>query len=119
MAYATGRFTLSTTGLSTFVLGFQPTWATFRVTGKAADTANHMSLGGTDGTNQNCGSTYMDTTGGASFDVNTKVVSHYERSGGTITEVLSASWDSWTATGVKLNVATANTNYKVTIECGN
>lgn len=119
MAYFTGRLTLSATGLSTFVIGFQPTWARFRVTGKAADTTNHASLGGTDGTNQNCGSTFMDTTGGASFDVNTKVVSHYERSAGTITEVLSASWDSWTATGIKLNVAIANTAYKVTIDCGN
>lgn len=119
MSRTTGRLTLSITGLSTFVLGFQPTWATFRVTGKSGDTVSHVSLGSTDGTNQNCGSTYMDTTGGASFDVNTKVVSHFERSGGTITEVLSASWDSWTATGVKLNVLIANTAYKVTIDCGN
>lgn len=118
MAHASGRFTLSGTGLSTFALGFQPTWANFRVTGKAGDTVCHGSWGGTDGTNQNCGSTYMDTTGGASFDVNTKVVSHYDRVAGTITEVLSASFDSFVATGVKLNVAIANTNYKVTIDCG-
>lgn len=119
MSYATGRFTLSATGVTTLVVGFQPTWARFRVTGKASDTVDHLSLGGTDGTNMNCGSTYMDTTGGASFDVNTKVVSHYERVSGTITEVLGAAWDSWATNGVKLNVSTANVNYKVTIECGN
>lgn len=119
MAYATGRFTLSATGLTTLGIGFQPTWARFRVTGKTSDTVSHLSLGGADGTNQNCGSTYMDTTGGASFDVNTKVVSHYERSGGVITEVLASAFDSFVATGVKLNTSIANVNYKVTIECGN
>lgn len=119
MSYATGRLTLGITGSSTFVIGFQPTWARFRVMGKSGDTVSHLSLGGTDGTTQNCGSNYMDTTGGASFDVNTKVVSHYERVSGTITEILAASWTAWTATGVTLNVITANSNYRVTIECGN
>lgn len=119
MSYATGRFTLSTTGLSTFAVGFQPTWARFRVAGKtSADAVTHLSLGGTDGTNQNCGSIFTDATGSSSFDVSTKVVSQYERVSGTITEVLAASFDSFVATGVKLNVSTANTGYRVTIECG-
>lgn len=119
MDYNTGRVTIGSTPTQTVIVGFQPTWARFTVTGKGTDTVNHISIGTTDGTHQNTNSTFSDTTGGLSVSTNTKVISHYERVSGTIAEVLSASFNSFTSTGVEINVAIANTGYSVTLECGN
>lgn len=121
MSFYTGRFTITATGNQIFTLGsFQPTWAIFRVTGSNA--AAQLSLGGTDGTRQNCGSIFTDGSGSQSFDTNTKCISTYERVSGAITEVLSASFASFGISAgvgnVTLNVSLANSNYKVTIECG-
>jgi hypothetical protein len=119
MSYVTGRVTISGTPTQTIVVGFQPTWARFTVGGKGSDTVTHFSFGATDGTNQSVQSTFGDTTGGASFNSGSKLISHYERVSGSITEVLSASFNSFTATGIKLNVSIANTGYSVTLEAGN
>jgi len=121
MSYYTGRLTISSSGINTFTVGFAPTWARFRVSQKVGtvETTNHLSLGGTDGTRQNCSSFFTDGSGNTCFDTNTKVVSHYERVGGTVTEVLAATFDSFTATGVKVNASIPNASYQVTLECGN
>lgn len=122
MSFWSGRITVSTTGTPSFTLGgFQPTWARFKVAHQdgVSETCNHLSLGSTDGTRQNYTSNYTDGTGSENFDGNDKVILHHERSGGSLVSVLDASFNAFTATGVKLNVTTASNAYKVHIECGN
>lgn len=116
----TGTTTFTGTGIKTISVGFQPTWARFVVCSKtSSQNFSHMSIGETDGTTQWCASSFQDTTGGQSINTTSKVVSHHERSGGVITEVLSASFDSFTATAIKLNVSVGNGNYQVLLTCGN
>lgn len=121
MKYWAGPLTISATGVGKkFAVGFQPTWAILTVCGKASDTACHTSRGVIDTTNyQYCQSTFMDTYGGKSINTETKCVSHYERVAGNIQEILSASFNSFYTTGIKLDVTIANTSYQVLIECGN
>lgn len=98
------------TGVKTLSLGMRPTRVRFTVSQRdgAADTVAHGSDGtvidnGT-ATWPECESFYMDTTGGASFRFDDRIVSHYQRVGGVITEVYRINFDSWTATGMKVNV---------------
>lgn len=119
MSRITGALTVTGTGIKTFNLGFQPTWIRFVVCSRtSAQTYSHMSIGETDGTTQLVASTFQDGSGGKSVNSLSKVVSHYERVSGAITEVLAASFDSFTATGFKLNVAIGNPNYQVFITAG-
>lgn len=119
MTRITGPTTLTGTGIKTISVGFQPTWATFKVCSKvSSQNFSHLSIGETDGTAQWVESTFQDTTGGQSVNSTSKVISHYERVGGVLTEVLSASFDSFTATAVKLNVSVGNGNYQVMMTCG-
>lgn len=118
MAYKIGTITLDIAGLRTFNLGTTstPTSATLIVQNKngVAETPFHVSMGTYDGSGQRCTSYLKDGTT-HTFDSTSKIVSHYELSGGSPVEVLSASFDSFTSTGIKLNVATTNLNYKVYI----
>lgn len=119
MSYKLGTITLDTTGLKTFSLGTSstPTAASIVVQNKngVAETALHVSIGSCSISGQRCTSYIKDGVGPFTFDSTTKVVSLYEISGGVATEVLSASFDSFTASGIKLNVSIANANYKVYI----
>lgn len=119
MAYKLGTITLDTTGLKTFNLGASstPTAASIVVQNKngVAETTLHVSIGTCSISGQRCTSYVKDGVGPFTFDSTTKVVSHYEISGGVSTEVLSASFDSFTSNGIKLNVSIANANYKVYI----
>lgn len=119
MSYAAGQVTITQSPTQTISLPFTPTWARFTVSAKGSDSVTHFSFGATDGTNQSNQSTYGDTTGGKSVTSTTKLISHYERVSGTITEVLSASFNSFVTNGIKLNVTTINTSYPVTLEVGN
>jgi hypothetical protein len=121
MSRITGTVTFGTLGIKTISVGFQPTWAEFRVCQKVAtpQAFTHLSLGGCTPTAQNVTSTFQDTAGGTSVNDLTKVVSHFERDGsGNIIEVLSASFDSFTATALKVNVTIGNPNYQVILTCG-
>jgi len=121
MTYYAGPMTISSTGTGKqFDVGFQPTYAKLTVCGKSTDNVSHMSVGVVDESGyQYCQSTYQDTTGGKSTNTDTKVVRHYERVSSNITEVLSASFNSFYASGIKLDVTIANTNYPVLLECWN
>lgn len=121
MAHVAGTLTLSSAGNGkTFNLGIAPTWAKFTVCEKSGgDLESHRSQGIATSTFEFCMSTFADATGGDSFNSNAHVVQHYERSGGVITKVLSASFNSFTATGLKLDVDIANANYQVLVEAGN
>lgn len=119
MNYFNGTLAYASTGIkSAVVVGFQPVSVTVRVGQKAGTTQlfEHISIGSGNPTFQRVDSTFQDTTGGKTVSSNGKVVSVYERVSGTITEVLSMSIDSFTATGVVFNVLTANVNYDVFIE---
>ncbi len=127
MARYLGYVTLSgTPGLKTFNLTgitTAPTWATLTVCEKSTtDTAAHTSEGKIlvtpNYTRQRCQSTYADTSGADSFNSSTHCVQHYERVSGSITKVLSASFDSFTSTGIKLNVDIPNADYQLLIEAG-
>lgn len=125
MSHLTATTTLGTIGSKTISVGFQPTWAEFRVCQKfnVADSVAHLSIGETDGTRQNVISIYHDVAGGISANstspTSKKVVSHYERVSGVIQEVLAADFNSFTATGIKLDVLIGNPNYQVIVTCGN
>lgn len=120
--YWTGRFTFAGTGSQTITVGtFQPTGAKVTIGGKnAGDAFTHMSIGQTDGTRQNVQYTYGDTTGSSSGTSNTKIISHYERVSGVITEVFSAAFTSFGTSGangtVTFSVTTNDTAYEPTIE---
>lgn len=122
MSRTQGFITLNLSGLRTFNLGLPsaPTWANFIVTERSTgETVAHISIGKTLGpTKQHCMSTFADSSGQDSFRSNTHVVRHYERIGGVITLILSASFDSFTASGIRLNVDVANANYQVLVEAG-
>lgn len=119
MAYKIGTITLDTAGLRTFNLGASstPTSAMLIVQNKngVAEIPLHVSMGTCSVSGQRCTSYLKDGATTFNADSTTKVVSQYELSGGVATEVLSASFDSFTSNGIKLNVATVNTNYKVYI----
>lgn len=118
-----GYITLAATGLNTFNLGFStaPTWAEFIVSEKTTgDNVAHLSIGSALlSTNQHCNSTYADAIDGDTFKSNAFVVQHYERVSGSITKILSASFDSFTTSGIKLNVDIANNTYQVLVKAGN
>lgn len=118
MSYFTGTAAHSTTGVKTVSVGFQPVGMRITV-GQKVGTAQgfaHKSVGIADGTNQFYDAFFEDTTGGKTVSGSTKLVSHWERVTGTITEILTVTFDSFTATEVKYNVTLANVNYNLLIE---
>lgn len=117
-----GTFTITTTGLVTYNLGLttRATWAEFHVCEKrTGDDVSHRSIGWfTEGSNQFCMSTFSDPSGSDSFNSNAHVIQHYERFKGNITKMLSASFDSFTSTGFKLNVQNSHSGYQVFVIVG-
>lgn len=115
--YYTTRATYGTTGVKTITCGFQPVAMRITVAGKGGSAAVvQRSEGTADGTRQNYDSIYWDSSGGHTKDGNTKMISHWERVAGVLTEVIAISFDSFTATEGKFNVTTADNNYSVKIE---
>lgn len=121
MSYWTGRVTVSSTGSNSFTgVGFRPTWMRIRVSKKnsTTETVCHLCMGSADGTNQNCSYIYGDSTSHKTDDMNTKLISHWERVSGTLTEVIAATFGSFDADGFTINATTPSASYKVTVECG-
>lgn len=117
MSYFRGLTTLSSTGLRTITVGFQPIG--YRITYSmkfGGDTIDHVSVGGSDGTRQHVVGHYADSTGRQTYIDSAKVVSHKERSGGVLVEVVSATHSAMTATGPQVNVTIANTSYQALVE---
>lgn len=120
MGYKIGTVTYSSNGLKTIYLGTptQPTSADIIVQNKYGvneGVIRHVSIGHADSTGQRVTSYFKDATGQASFDSTSKIISHYERVGGAITEVMAATFDSFTANGIKLNITNANADYLIYI----
>jgi len=118
MAYFVGTIAHGSTGTKTVSVGFQPLGMRITVGQKFGTAQNfaHSSIGVSDGVDQYCTSIYQDTTGGLTKSVDDKLISHYDRVGGTLTEVLAGTINSFTATQVKYNITTANANYNLLIE---
>ena len=119
MSYFIGTLAYPSTGVkSTINVGFQPTGIRITSSQKypSAQTFSHRSVGVSDGVSQFYDSTFQDTTGGKTINGDNKIVSHWERVSGTITEVLSVKVNSFQPTGPKLEVLTANVNYNLLLE---
>jgi len=126
MSYFNGTIAYGTTGIQTITLGFQPTSIKITVSQKwnGPQTYIHFSTGygglvnvaGTPTMRQHVDSFFQDATGSQTLSSDSKIVSFYDRVSGTLTEILSVSIDSFTATTLKLNVLTANSNYNLNIE---
>lgn len=105
------------TGVVVATPGFQGKQVEIKVSQRFGvdDPEMHFCLGWSDGTRQNCDSLFADGVTFNSKKVTNKIVSLYEKQGGVLVEVLSASFHSFTATQLKLNVLTANPSYQVSI----
>lgn len=117
MGYKIGIVTLGSSGSKTINLGTPstPFAASFIVQNKAgtAESIKHVSIGSADGAGQRVTSYFKDTGAPSTFDTTTKCVSHYEKVGGVVTEILSATFTAFTATGLTVNVTIPNVNYDV------
>ena len=118
MAFWCVNATLSSTGTNTLTgFPFQPVGAIITVSSKnGSDGTVNFSEGTCDGTHQSVRSIFQDASGSKSIRSNTKCVSHYERVSGTISEVLAASFSSFTSDGISFNVTTANSNYQINVK---
>lgn len=118
MAYFLSTTAYGSAGTKTITVGFQPVRLKITVAQKfaTAQAFSHSSEGVSNGTLQFCTSLFQDTTGGQTLSLDNKIISHYERVGGVLTEVLSATINSFTATQVKINVVIPNANYNLLVE---
>lgn len=117
MATKTGTVTYGTTGLKTIVLGTTSTGyaARFVVQNKYGvneGTLRHVSIGEATAATQRATS-YLKNGTTFNADSTTKCISHWEDIGGVPTEVLAATFDSFTSNGIKLNITTANNAYLI------
>lgn len=117
MAYFVATTAYSTAGVKTIPVGFQPVGMRITVAQRynTNDNFAHQSVGISNGTKTYCTSIFQDTSGGVTVS-SAKLISHYERMGGTIMEVLAANFDSFTASQVKFNITTPNVSYNLLIE---
>lgn len=117
MSYFLTTASYGSTGVKTIACGFQPNRLKITVSSSGASQAvNHTSEGVTDGTNAVCVSTFTDGTGSSSWFTTGKMVSHFTRVSGTLTEHVAATFDSFTATQAKFNVTAFDANYTFRIE---
>lgn len=117
MAYKTSSTAYGSTGSKTLTCGFQPTAARFFVGGVVGgDNVMHFSRGSADGTRQNCDWQFADGTFFTGDTTNSKIISHWENVGGTLTEVFSATFTAFTATGCTINVSIADASYNLDYE---
>lgn len=109
----------SVTGVFPISCGFLPVAMKITVSAKSSvgDSYLHTSVGQCDNSGYStCASTFADTSGFSTRRATGKLVSHYERVAGTITEVNSAIFDSFTATQAKFNVTNVSSQYQYFVE---
>lgn len=117
MAYYSTSASYGTTGVKTITCGFAPVAMRITVGAKSGSTAaGQLSVGSADGTRQVYDSVFSDTTGSQSKSGINKIISHWERVSGTLTEKVAGTFDSFTATEGKFNITTADNNYSVHVE---
>jgi hypothetical protein len=117
MAYEIGTVAYGSTGNKTYALAGPPKMVRVRVGSRfnTSESYIHESIGVYDGSVCMCVSKFQDTTGGLTRNSNSKIVSHYDRIGGAITEVLAASV-SFSGNNIIFNVTIPNPNYQLIVE---
>lgn len=117
MNYLSTSDSYGSTGIQSLYTGFLPVCVEITVGQKYNTTQNftHLSIGAGDNNYQRVTAIYQDSTGGKTVTTDGKIVSVWERVGGTLTEVLSLSISSFTSNTVEFNVTTANSNYSLHI----
>jgi len=117
MNYKHGRTTYATTGSKTITTTFQPVEVELVVTDNIGSAGSSIvrSESVTDGTNFTCDAFthWSDTVQPFSERFTDRVASIWEWNGSAYAEVFKVTFTSWSATGVTLNVATANSSYQV------
>ncbi len=119
MSAYTATTTLATTGTGVVVAtpGFLGKEVEIKLSSiNGTDSTVRLSLGWGDGTRQNCDSIFTDGTLYDSRKQTNKVVSLWDNVSGVLTEIVSASNPVFTATQLKLDVATVDINYKCSIK---
>lgn len=118
MSYYTTRAAYGTAGVKTITCGFQPVGMRISVgakNGLATSTMQHC-VGTADGTRQNYISTFANTNFNQTKDSNDKMIRHFEDVAGVLTEVVTGTFDSFTATECKFNLSLTSNTYGLTIE---
>ena len=121
MTVELGTFSKGSPGNTTVVLntaGFTPDRIRFKVSQKfnTSDTANHLSEGVTNGTSSQYTSHFTDGTGSQTKEGTNKVISHWARVGGVLTEVVAATVVSIGEEEFTLNFSVADANYRIHME---
>lgn len=114
----------TSTGVKTLSFGARPTKVTFTLSQRdvaGSDNVIRFSLGtitdGLTGTWMNCHSLYSDGGVLNSSRYEDRLVSGKETVGGVVTETFRVNFNSWTASGMKVNVATkSGSNFIVDVE---
>jgi hypothetical protein len=112
--------TLATTGTAVVVAtpGFLGKEVEIKASGKnGGDSTVRLSLGWGDGTRQSCDSSFYDGTLIDSRKQTDRIVSIWGNDGaGNLVELVKASNPTFTATQLKLDVTTVDTNYKISVK---
>lgn len=118
MAYYTTRAAYGTTGVKTITCGFQPVGMRITACSKngTATTTLQKCVGTADGTRQNYISTFVNANFKQTKDSNDKMIRHYEDVAGVLTEVITGTFDSFTATEGKFNLSLTSNLYALQIE---
>lgn len=118
MSYYTTRASYGTTGTKTITCGFQPVGMRISVGAKngTATSAVQKCVGTADGTRQNYISEFINDNFKQTKDSNDKMIRHYEDVSGVLTEVVTGTFDSFTATQGKFNLSITSNTYALTIE---
>lgn len=119
MSYFVGTLAYGSTGTKTAIpVGFTPVGVRVWVSQKfnTSQTFAHQSTGMSDGIDQFYTTIYQDGSGGLTLQGDNKILSHWDRVSGTLTEVLNWELNSLSASGVSFNVVTTNSNYTVILE---
>ena len=119
MAYYFTRVTHGTTGVKTRTVGFQPAGARITIGAKDGGTYTWIqnSRGTTNGVGHVCFTEYGDISTGLKSKNDTSVLaSQFDKVSGVWTEVISAAFDSFTATEFKYNVTKADSGFTFIVE---
>jgi hypothetical protein len=122
MAYKRTTISFGTTGVKSVSSPFVPVGCRITLGSKvnATDPCNHLSIGNSNGTTQSYHSTFSDGTSHQTKSGTNKIVSHYERVAGVLTEKVVARIDTvaapWSATDIQFVVDTADANYQFHVE---
>lgn len=116
MAYANGTVAFGSTGVTgTITAGFQPTYVRLTVSQKfgVTDTDTHLSIGSGTPSVYHVDSIFNDTINAKTVESTSYVIYHMVYNGTNVVSVIEATIHSFVATGFKLNIGKANSNYNI------